>query len=290
MRISIGLDLTPGSSGCLRLARWFVERGLSRPEDLLVVHVIETDHLWSAVRPFGPGTLPDALLAELRRALTAASLEGVRAEVLEAPSADQALADTMQRHRADLIIVGRRGTPSSFVRLGRVARRILRQLPAPIVVAPPEATPVRPIGPGPIVVATDLTPASAGAAAFADGLARRAGLDLLLVHVMPTPSEPHTAYLRAGVQARPREDLERERTDALSAWASEHGLEGHRRLLAHGELVETLVRVAEEHGAPLLVCGSRRLGLRERFFVSSVASTTSALAPCPVVTVPSERT
>lgn len=283
MRVVLGMDLRSGSTGVLRLARWLVDAGACTPEEMLAIHVIEADHLLSSVRPFGPGTLPDRLVPLVRGELDDAGLQ-VRAEVVEAANAEQALTDVIARHRSDLVVIGRRGTPSSFVRLGRVARRLLRRLPTAVAVVPAELKQTG-IGPGPVLVATDLSPTSVPAVAFAREIAAATNTGLGTVHIVPTTDSPHTAYLRAGLEPLPEKELIEARRKRFAAWREEHGLADAEAILERGELVESLLNTAKHSGAPLVVCGSRHLPVRKRVFVSSVASTLSGLADCAVVTV-----
>ena len=286
MKIVLGMDLRSASSGALRFARWLIDTGVSRREDVLAVHVIEMDHLLGAVRPFGPGTLPERLLPGMRQKLDEAGLD-VRAEVVEADNAEHALVEAAQRHAAEMLVVGRRGSPSSFVRLGRVARRLLRELPTSIAIVPPEirATPGAGLGPGPVLLASDLGSTSSPAAAFAQRLGETSGAGLSAVHVVPTQHTPHTAYERVGLEPIPDDELVETRTRAFAAWREQQGLQEAEAIVERGELVESLVAVAAHTGAPMLVCGSRRLPVGKRMFVSSVSSTLSGLAQCPVITV-----
>jgi nucleotide-binding universal stress UspA family protein len=286
MRIVLGMDLRSGSTGALRFARWLVDTGACSLEEVLAVHVIEMDHLLAAVRPFGPGTLPERLLPVMRESLDEVGL-GVRAEVLEADDAEHALTEVVERHRAQMLVVGRRGSPSSFVRLGRVARRLLRALPTAVAIVPPEirAAPGAGLGPGPILLASDVGVTSAPATAFARDLAETTGAGLAAVHVVPTQHEPHTAYDRVGVEHVPDDELVATRARSFAAWREQQAVAEAQPILERGELVESIIAAAERTGAPLIVCGSRRLPVAQRLFVSSVSSTLSGLAQCPVVTV-----
>lgn len=284
MRIVIGVDLRSNSQGALRFLRWLMQSASVAPQDVVALHTIETDHLLRAVRPFGPGTLPDKLLPILRETLDAAGLEGVRGEIVEADDACEALSDACERHEADLMVLGRRGTASSFVRLGRTVRRMLRQLPVVTIVAPAELeTP----GLGPVVLASDLGPTTAGAAAFAEDFASKVGTSLLAATAIPTQTEPHTAYLRAGLELKPRDERVRDARERLAEWIAARGLPEGIGTVVEGDLVESLLDLAEHRGTPLLVFGSREMGLKERLYLASAASTAAGLAKCAVAVVPS---
>lgn len=279
------MDLAPDSRGAVHLVRWLVESGVAAAKDVLAVHVIETEHLLSSMRPFGPGTLPDALLPMMRQRLTTAKLSEARAEIVETTNAEHGLAEVVARHEADLLVVGRRGTPSSFVRLGRVARRLLRSLPTAVAVTPAGLEPEK-IGPGPVLLATDLGSSDTSAIAFARRVANESGSGLAVVHIVPTPTAPHTAYVRAGLEPLSQQERMAQHRQHLDAWRRDHGLEDAEAILESGELVESLMTVAEACAASLIVCGSRHLSASKRLFVSSVASTLAGLAEHAVVTVP----
>ena len=284
MRIVIGVDLRSNSQGALRFVKWLMQSASIAPSDVVAVHTIETDHLLRAVRPFGPGTLPDKLLPALRETLDAAGLEGIRGEIVEADDACEALEDACDRHQTDLLVLGRRGTASSFVRLGRTVRRMLRSLPViTIVVLPELETP----GLGPVILASDLGATSADASAFADDFAAKIGSSLLVAHAVPTQTEPHTAYLRAGVEPKPRDERVAGAREHLAAWIAQRGLAEGTGTIVEGDLVESLIDLAKHRGAPLLVFGSREMELKQRLYFASAASTAAGLASCPVAVVPS---
>ena len=103
-----------------------------------------------------------------------------RVIVHEANQAEDGLAHAAEG--AAGLVIGRaaRAGEESFVRLGPVARRLLRRLPGPVVVAPRD---LMAVPPGPILLATDLGDATAAALPFAQRLAARHGRPLELVHI-----------------------------------------------------------------------------------------------------------
>src|SRR5262249_5211037 len=80
------------------------------------------------------------VLVDVDQMLTRAEVERFTVDLVEDASIDRALADTAARLQADALVVGRRAKrdEDSLVRLGEVTRRLLRRLPVPVVVVPPD--------------------------------------------------------------------------------------------------------------------------------------------------------
>ena len=280
----VGLDLLPQSVGVLRVAEWL--RAGAPPAHCVGVHVVETGLL----RFVGErtSTILDAARATLEETLRDTdALEAFTAlEAIAAPDAEHGLVAAAARHQASGMVLGRwsRRGDTSLIRLGRVARRILRELPVPVIVTPPDLTRRELTGDGPIVLATDLTDASADAARFAVGLASRQGRRLIVVYVA-VPITHASLYVLDDeweVLRRQEEQLVAGRVDA---WARAHA-PGAEVVIAAGPVAERLLEIQSGRGAVMIVVGSRRLSLAERIFGSSLASGLAAIAPCPVAVVP----
>jgi nucleotide-binding universal stress UspA family protein len=271
----LGLDLGPRSHGALVFAAWLRSGGA----DVRGLHVLEA---WAG--PFlaateDPGVTVRAVVAERYAHLGIAPLEQV--EVMVMPRAEDGLLGAAAT--AEGLVIGRAAPRGERprVRLGSVARRVLRALPVPVIVVPPDLVAV---APGPILLATDLGPSSEEAVRFAVALAATHGRELELVHVgEPRHSdlidELEPAWLRerqiyrAGVQAM------------ADAWAAERGLGGVRNV-RFGDRAEEIAAVAAHCDAALVVTGSRRIGLAGRLFSTSTASALAGLADRAVAVVP----
>lgn len=269
----VGLDLGERSLGALAFADW-----LARAEPVVGVHVVEA---WSRAYVAG-----DVLAAVQRAVERSAGLLGVpplaRVTVLEAVHAEDALAQAAEA--AAGLVIGRvaRAGEGGPVRLGRVARRLLRALPGPVVVVPRDLTAV---GPGPVLLATDFGETCARALGFAELLATRHKRALELVHVgaarhsdlidelEPSWLAAREAY-RVGVE------------QAFTRWARMRGLERLTRHVVWGDPVAGIAGVAATRSAAIVVVGSRRLGTAARLFLSSTASGLAGCATCPVAVVP----
>lgn len=155
-----GIDFRPRSDGAVRFGGWLRAQA---PDDvnLLGVHALEQDDdRYSNSRE----QVQVAVEETLGRAGVRAAFDGVEVTAPDRP---------LQRaaHAAGFII-GRRTTADSgaIIRLGSVARRMLRRLVAPTFVVPPELEAEK-IGTGPIVVA--VTPDDASAAGARRAIGRR---------------------------------------------------------------------------------------------------------------------
>lgn len=275
----VALDLRERTRGALAFASWLGAGG----EPVVGVYVLEA---WS--RPYTRDEVEADVAAAVARVVQ--SLGGRAPDSLiieEAETAEAGL--TRVAAGATGLIVGRAASDPrrALLRLGPIARKLLRGLPAPVIVVPP--TLVR-VAPGPILLATDLGPASDAAVVFARDLAARHERALELVHVGEDFYEEderddivrHPAWLRA------REAYRREVAQATEQWAETHGLADVPRHVRHGDPVLELADLAEARDAALVVVGSRRLGLPARLFLSSTASALAGLATCPVAVVPPE--
>nr|WP_263429399.1 universal stress protein [Nannocystis pusilla] len=160
---------------------------------------------------------------------------------------------------------------------------MLRHLPAPVVVVPPTLVTV---AAGPILLATDLGPASDAAVAFATDLAARVGRPLELVHVGEDFYEEENDELRDPVWVHARDTYRAEVAETTERWAVTHRLDHLPRHIRHGDPALELAELAEDRDAALVVVGSRRLGMPARIFLSSTASALAGLAACPVAVVP----
>lgn len=293
------MDLTSTSHGAVRLARWLQER--SRHEQRLRGVYVGGAATIERELP-GPG-LPGERACTMMRA-AAESLGAASAfEAFEAVPEDEpevALARIAEQHDADGLIIGRAGPAGEWalVSLGRVARRLLRHVPRPVMVAPPDLD-VGALGRGPVVIGAAPVDHAVTATRFGCGLARALDLPVLVVHVMPEPAvypvvgpDPGFAYA-AAQQSSALLDTAQVRMQAeqtLREWLREHGLGEPPVRAEAGRKAWTLLEVARSVEASMIVCGSRRLSLADRIFQSSVGTELAAQADRPVVVVPPRDT
>lgn len=290
MKWVVGLDLRPYSQGAVRFATWLSKNSKAEEgESLVGVHVLEEEHLRVVLRYHHLDEVTEGALASAKGVLSTAGAGDVIQDVfvVRGVGADQSLAAARVYHHADAIVVGRQAKRDSnrVVRLGRVARRLLRALPSPVVVVPPDVT-EDDLGDGPVVVMTNLTDDSVSAAHFGQDMAARLGRSLVLVHVVPLPEEYGAQYLPAGALDKLRKEHQDEGQREMDAWVQKHGLAGVETVCLQGQVVERTVGLCEERKSPLLVCGSRRLNTLERVLLTSVATEACAVATHAVAVVP----
>lgn len=286
MKWIIGLDLRPRCCGALHFATWLTKTVPKAEERFIAIHVLEPEHLRAALRV----QHMDEVLAAARDAghrLLEREAPGHRVqelEVVEARSADEGLVEALARHDADAVIVGRIAgrTESALFRLGRVARRLLRRLPAPVVVVPPDVETAG-LGNGPIVALTSLDESSVEACRFAARLSELTGRRLVLLHVAPYLELP---FLQGSSVDEIAREQRRAAELALAAWVEREGLRADERLVEQGDVLDRADAVAAERGAPLLVIGTSRRVALDRLATPSMARELAATAAMPVAVVP----
>ncbi len=271
----IGLDLGERSRGALHFAHWLAGQN----DRTAGVHVYES---WS--RPYLRGEPAAAVREAVAHAAQELQIPPPSfVEAVEAARAEDGLAKAAEGSAG--LVIGRaaRAGERGFNRLGHVARRLLRDLPAPVIVVPPDLSAV---SAGPILLATGLDVATTLAIPFAVQLAARQGRELEIVHVgMPRHSDLLDELEPAWVAAR--DGYRTQVTHSLRTWMETHGLAGRRHHLLYGNIVEGIEAVAIGCNAAMIVVGSRRLGTTGRIFLGSTASALAAFSTCPVAVVAS---
>lgn len=282
---TLGLDLREGAEGPLVFARWLVQQlSATGSASLDAIHVIEQDQVGLLAsadkREQVIGLAEDAVARTLERSGDSSPLP---VRFIEVGAPEDVLASAAKA--SDGLIIGRlapRGK-DKLLRLGGVARRLLRRLTAPTFVVPPDTDAA---GKGPIIFACDAHEDSVGAARFALRMADLLRRELILAHVVPMPYGWSVGYLPPEAVKQVRADLRSQGERTLERWATQHGITGLRGIVSEGMVAEELTRLGESEDALMLVTGSRKLNALERMFVTSVGSELAASATCPVVVVP----
>jgi len=283
----VGLDLLPENTGVFRFTSWL--RAREPGAQAIGVHVVET-----GLFRFLGERVPTILEGARERVDEAVSEAGgiqlfAKIEAVAASTAESGLMDAALRYGVRALVIGRwsRRGQRSLVKLGRVARRLLRALPVPVIVTPPDLL-RSDIGGGPILLATDLSETSSAAARFAVDLAERSGRSLVVAHV-GVPRSHAALYVLDAEMAGQVEQERREVEARVHAWAEANVGGGPEVKVAFGEIETELLELAEGLSAPMIVCGSRELSVAERIFASCTASNLAGLARCPVAVVPSGK-
>lgn len=228
------------------------------------------------------------LRAELAGSLAEAGFAGAfaRVEVIEAVDPVGPLEERCKEEGAFGLIIGRVGRESNYgtVRLGAVARRLLRGLVAPIWVVPPDLRAAT-IGHGPILVAVTPEDASVGAVRLAARLAAALGREILFVQVVNDLIQHSSLFPAREPAEKALTDEQREAEAGTRAWLTGLAVEGPLDVRRGGTLEEIVV-ATRRHDAAFVVCGTRRLGMLGRIFSGSLSSELAAHASVPVLVVP----
>jgi nucleotide-binding universal stress UspA family protein len=232
-------------------------------------------------------------------------LEGGLRQVLDRQIAEAGLADELPHPEVRLgkhvdrdlvdrataldagLLIGRSAPRSAgwVVRLGRVARRVLRRLPGVVAVVPPDLK-RSDVGSGPVMLAIDPHGDGADAVAFARELAATTKRELVAVHVFDGYGEAAIGAVPPDLARRCRLAWQQEAGAALDDFVRRHELAGVKLLTSEGSAVDQLLEIAKREQASMIVCGSRRLSTSERVFEGSVGSLLAATADVPVFVVP----
>jgi nucleotide-binding universal stress UspA family protein len=143
-----------------------------------------------------------------------------------------------------------------------------------------------------IVCGIDGSADSQAALAFAEQLARRLGIRLVLAHVGELAHIPYAAAAPFGgsagrIAVEEEVDSQKEAAERLlEQVALDAGLADAERRVAVGLPGERLADLADEESAELIVVGSRGRGAFKAAFLGSVSSSLVGVARCPVVIVP----
>jgi nucleotide-binding universal stress UspA family protein len=285
---TLGLDLREGAEGPLVFARWLCTQLAATGTAVLEpIHVIEQDQIGLLAsadkREQLVALAEDAVARTLTRTGDPAPLADMR--LVEVGEPEDVLAAAARD--AEGLIIGRlapRGK-DKLLRLGGVARRLLRRLAAPTLVVPPDLRPEQ-IGKGPIILACDGHEDSIGATRFALHMADRLRRELILAHVVPMPYGWSVGYLPADAVVQVRADLRTQGERTLERFATQHNITGLRGVVCEGMVADELTSLAKAEDALMLVAGSRKLNAIERLFVTSVGSELAASASCPTAVVP----
>lgn len=284
MRWIVGVDLLELSHGAIRFARWINRRQPS--EAMIGVHCLGPQPAMYAPADQTEEEFKAWVLGLAERAVAdlgaADAFESVA--VVEASAPEDGLEAALEAKKGSALVIGRKAKRGEdpMVRLGRVARRLLRQMPSPLVVVPPDFGEEPP--PGPVVVATDLGPSSAGALEFARAFAEAVGRELVVVYAVSAQSSLQV-YVNASAWDRAHIEANERGQAALSAYLGERGIRA-RGVVVSGPVGFGILGTCEREHACALICGSRRLSFVDRIFTSSIGAELASLAAIPVIVVP----
>ncbi len=210
---------------------------------------------------------------------------GVRTQVrIEEGSIQECLRTEIEKNKTDLVVIGTRGrTGLGKLLMGSVAEEILRDVSCPVLTVGPHTDGTRVPGGQfrEIVFATDLSPESHGAAAYAVSLAQEFQSRLVLVHVIPEPNAGELVTA-ADVMASSKSLLRKLVPPEAEAWCKPE------YFVFRGEAAEKILDFANLRETDLIVLGVRpEKGVpgAATHLPISMAHKIVAHAACPVLTV-----
>jgi nucleotide-binding universal stress UspA family protein len=195
--------------------------------------------------------------------------------------------------RADLMVMGTHGV-GGFERwvLGSVTEKVLRKAPCPVLTvtkAPPQPLPPDPGRFGEVLCALDLTDASKQTLADAVSMAQASGAHLTLLHVLEYSPLEEAAVAHAGLDLSAyRAQRCQQARQRLRAFAKDVGC-AHDQIVKTGTPFRSILDLAEERRAGLVVVGVHGGRLLDPFHFGSTAHHVVRGATCPVLTVRERR-
>ncbi len=189
---------------------------------------------------------------------------------------------------ADLLVMGTHGR-TGFTRmlLGSVTERVLRRAPCPVLTVPRRLKPTGTPAVQRVLCPIDFSESSLRALRYAATVAREAGADLVVLHVIELLPEA-TVYGHGVVDVGAYDEKFRETARARMAAAIEDAVP---RPLAVTELVSAgrpyreILRIADEHGADLIVIGIQGRGSADLMLFGSTTQQVVRQATVPVLTL-----
>jgi nucleotide-binding universal stress UspA family protein len=262
------LSLTAPDEGLLRYASLIAASGGC--EEIRFAHVAAD----------GDDRLPASELQALRERMQAevgahfsATARRREFDVVQGPRVDQLLS-LAEQHGSDVIVLGHRRMRSARRSL---ARRLALVAPCSVWLVP-EASPARVSN---ILVPVDFSSHSRDALSLATSLAAAMGLpQVLALHVFFDPStiryDEHVEEIRGNEEAA--------LADMLAATDC-HGVRVEPLYEESTHVSQTIVRVAERHGADLIVMNTRGRSRAAAVFLGSVTSDALAATRIPLLAV-----
>lgn len=142
-----------------------------------------------------------------------------------------------------------------------------------------------------VLVATDGSEAADRAVEYAAGLAKREEANLVIANIiggyglpdkaMLRLTQSEQAWLKEFLESLSAETLTKARERARVAGAPTVQLESRT-----GDVAKSLIEIAQEKAADVIVVGKRGASLVERLLLGSVSDKLVKLAPLPVIVVP----
>lgn len=303
LRIMVASDMSPTADAALAFVRSLQKIG---PCEITVSYVDSPLEERTRLGLKGPASLtvndPEVervLQRDLRRR-TQEVLGHGQFEVLVEPNLgrpDFALAQTAQKHTADVIITGTHQRHGAH-RLWHMSfsRGVLHTAKTNVLCVPVEnisvSSEIHPVSR--VLVTTDLSPLGNAAVAQAFGLSRAGGV-VHILHVLPTNDLPNPLIGGHLEKKRPtkkewlrlRKQVEARLAELIPSAAAEHGIESEIELVESRDTAKAICQAAERLGADTICLATHgHTGLTSSL-LGSVAQEVVATAKRPVTLVKS---
>jgi nucleotide-binding universal stress UspA family protein len=265
-RILCPVDLSPSSAPIVEHALAVAEAPGARVH---VLHAVEPLLLQAATIAGEEAALRSEIDESLQRLVREALRRADHPPTIETSIAEgapeAAILDLTQRETWDLIVMGLHGMNSlSKACFGSTLERVLRAASVPVLALPPRSMPTAGDGMvtpafAHVVAAIDFEQPSMDAALVAADYAGRRGVDLTLLHVMPTAP----VWGRWGQAVEQQHAIRRERAENELAMLAEE-LAGDRTpvqvVVREGTVWEQIALCGDERPGTLVVMGLRKPG------------------------------
>lgn len=253
-----------------------------RYESMVYLAHVVVPHPYPMVSPEAAPYIEDLRRGSSSRLATmaeSAELKGISHEVLLGHGeVAEELNKMVKEHQIDLLVLathGRRGLRRFL--LGSMAEEIWRTAECPVLTVGPRALdrPAEEIALQQILYPTDLSAESFAAAPFALSFALEYGSRLTVLHVVPAAIRTSARLLARAF----RDELQETFPSETVPWCEPDCL------VESGDPAETILKIARERKADLIVLGVRSPEALAKQHMSNVAYPVVAGADCPVLTV-----
>lgn len=300
MSVLVATDLSSGSENALRAG---AVQARESDSHLTVLHCLEAAAEGVALKDFVSHS-EEILVAAQREALEElenAYFEAVPAELrprevdfrVELKFAGVGVLEAVSAEIFDVVVLGPTGAGTlSGMLFGSTAEEVVRESTVPVLVVPPDA---RADAIDTIVAPVDLSECSRASLERAVALARAHDARLNVVHHYVVP---YGGLLRLDAEPAPEqlERLEAEHRQALEAFVADVDLSGvdcrlklWKSSVTNSSAAESIVEIARDEQADLIVMGTHGRRGFKRLFLGSTAFKVLRHAPCQVMVVREQR-
>jgi nucleotide-binding universal stress UspA family protein len=209
----------------------------------------------------------------------------------------ETIIDQAERESSDLIVMGTHGRSGvARVLLGSVTERVLREAPCPVMTIPATATTAASGKEeliGAILCPSDFSRSCSKALKLALSIREQTNARLILLHVLQWPAFAG-GMLPLSVVAEINADADDWRREALATL--ERGLaedprsrRRHTAMVVPGRPPQTILRIAQEEHAGLIVMGVQSRGTIDRLLFGSTTREVIRAAQCPVLSIRADK-